>query len=150
MSKSLKIKKAYIDSRYRTNDSTSDTDFKFELKRSIDLPDNCVCYIDDIQIPHTWHSVEPYNNKLFLEVGGSNIVIISLTPQNHTGITLASDLQAKLQDHFPDRGFTVTHNTNKGTLSINSNGQFRFVSDRELRVIPSSIRFTDGLGNTAV
>ena len=48
----LKIKKVYIDSRYKTNDSKSDTDFRFDLKQSVDLPDNCNCYIDDIQIPH--------------------------------------------------------------------------------------------------
>ena len=39
-------KKAYVDSRFRTRDSNSDSDFKFELKEALDLPDNTVCYID--------------------------------------------------------------------------------------------------------
>ena len=42
-----KIKKVYIDSRYKTNDSVSNSDFKFELKEGLDLADNTVCYIDD-------------------------------------------------------------------------------------------------------
>ena len=40
-----KIKKAYVDSRFRTRDSNSDSDFKFELKEPLDLPDNTVCYV---------------------------------------------------------------------------------------------------------
>ena len=46
-----KIKKVYIDSRYSTSDSNSNSDFKFELKEQIDVPENTVCYIDDISIP---------------------------------------------------------------------------------------------------
>ena len=43
-----KVKKIYIDSRYENNDSESNSDFKFELKESLDLPDNTVSYVDDI------------------------------------------------------------------------------------------------------
>ena len=49
-----KVKKVYIDSRYKNNDSESNSDFNFELKESLDLPDNTVCYVDGICIPHTW------------------------------------------------------------------------------------------------
>ena len=61
-----KIKKAYADSRFRTRDSISDSDFKVELKEALDLPDNTVCYVDDISIPHTWIIIECHNNKLFI------------------------------------------------------------------------------------
>ena len=49
-----KIKKMYIDSKYKTNDSISNSDFKTELQEALDLPDNTVCYIDGISIPHSW------------------------------------------------------------------------------------------------
>ena len=49
-----KIKKVYIDSRYKTNGSISNSDFKFELKEALGLPDNAVCYVDNISIPHSW------------------------------------------------------------------------------------------------
>ena len=39
--------------------------FKFELKEALDLPDNTVCYIDDISIPHTWRTIESHNNKFY-------------------------------------------------------------------------------------
>ena len=43
-----KIKKVYIDSKYTTNDSVSNSDFKFELNESLYLGDKAVCYIDDL------------------------------------------------------------------------------------------------------
>ena len=59
------IKKACVDSRFRTRDSNSDGDFKFELKKALDQPDNTVCYIDDISIPHTWRTIKSHNNKFY-------------------------------------------------------------------------------------
>ena len=38
----------YIDSLYKTSDSVSNSDFKFEIKEGVDLPGNTICYIDDI------------------------------------------------------------------------------------------------------
>ena len=38
----------YVDSRFRTRDSNSDSDFKSELKEQLALPDNTACYVDDI------------------------------------------------------------------------------------------------------
>ena len=35
-----KVKKVYVDSRFRTNDSDSNSDFKWELTEASDLADN--------------------------------------------------------------------------------------------------------------
>ena len=48
---SLPIKKVYIDSRFKTKDSVSNSHFKYELVESLQLPDNTVCYVDDVIIP---------------------------------------------------------------------------------------------------
>ena len=61
-----KVKKVYVDSRFRTNDSDSNSDFKFELNTALDLADNTVCHVDDISIPHTWRTIESYNNKFYI------------------------------------------------------------------------------------
>ena len=53
----LPINKIYVDSRYKTADSTSSAYFRFELKESIQLPYNCTCMIDDVLIPHSWYSM---------------------------------------------------------------------------------------------
>ena len=47
----LPIKKIYIDSRHRTADSISASNFRYELPSSLQMPDNTVFYICDICIP---------------------------------------------------------------------------------------------------
>ena len=54
---SLPIKKVYIDSRFKTKDSVSNSHFKYELVESLQLPDNTVCYVDDVIIPHSYFNI---------------------------------------------------------------------------------------------
>ena len=62
----LDVKQIYIDSRFKTADSPSDSDFYIELPRAMNIPDKCVCYIDDIVIPVSWTMVDDRNARLFL------------------------------------------------------------------------------------
>ena len=127
-----KIKKVYIDSRYKTSDSISNSDFKFELKEQIEVPDNTVCYIDDISIPHSWYTVEEYNNRLYIahwntvNNADDNVVIIIPTG-NYTGASFASAVQTALQERFS--WMTCVYNTAKGTITISSDNDFRIISD---------------------
>ena len=49
----LPIKKIYIDSRFKSSDSASDSDFKIDLPISFLMPEDTGFYIDDVCIPHT-------------------------------------------------------------------------------------------------
>ena len=61
-----KVKKVYVHSIYKTNESENNSDFKFELNQTLDLPGNTVCYVDDISIPHAWRTIESHNNKFYI------------------------------------------------------------------------------------
>ena len=61
-----KVREVYVDSRFWTNDSSCNSDSKFELKEALDLPDNAVCYVDVTSIPHTWRTTESHINELYL------------------------------------------------------------------------------------
>ena len=116
-----KIKKVYIDSRYKTSDSISNSDFKFELQEQFEVPDNTVCYIDDISIPHSWYTVEDYNNRLYISHQNTttnvddNAVIIIPTG-NYTGASFASALQTATQERFP--WVSCTYNAPRGTITF--------------------------------
>ena len=70
---SLPIKKTYCDTKFRRFDSKSTSDFKIDLPQTIKLPDNCVCYIDDVSIPRTWYTVESgVNDKLYFRLQFAN------------------------------------------------------------------------------
>ena len=69
MPSSLKYKKIYIDSKFRTSDSNSSSAFKYELPETMSFQENTVFYLDDICIPHSWTTViENINDKLYFKV----------------------------------------------------------------------------------
>ena len=42
----LEVKKIYVDSRHRTPDSPSDSDFRIELGRNMLSPERCVFHLE--------------------------------------------------------------------------------------------------------
>jgi hypothetical protein len=99
----LEIKKIYIDSRFKTDDSRSDSDFYVELGKSCNIPDNCVAYIDDFVIPVSWSTVSDRNNKLYMYFdveNGTNTWsrVITIPSKNYTGISFAAALEKAIND----------------------------------------------------
>ena len=124
-----KVNKAYVDSHFRTFDSVSDSDVKFELKDSLDLPDNTICYVDDISIPHTWRTLEAHNNKFYviLKTGylnGSDTsynwepYVLMLPEGNYSGSNLATGFQELLNGFADTFTFEVIYHPARGTTSI--------------------------------
>ena len=125
-----KVKKVYIDSRYKSNDSVSNSDFKFELKESLELPDNTVCYVDDICIPHTWRTIESHNNKFYIILMTTVVnedttrtynwlpYVLTLPVGNYNGLNLASSIQDLLNANEINFTFEVVYNTATGTIKI--------------------------------
>ena len=89
----LDTKKVYIDTRFKAKDSLSDSDFWVELPRSLNVPDDCVCYIDGVVSPASWSAVDARSNKLYLDVRIDNHFhryrVVMLPSQNYMGSTLA-------------------------------------------------------------
>ena len=56
----LPIKKNYIDTRQRTADSASHSDFSIDLPTTLLMPDDTGFYVEDICIPVSWWSVEEF------------------------------------------------------------------------------------------
>ena len=109
----LPITKVYIDNRFKTSDSTSYTHFKYELVESLQLPDNTVCFIDDVIIPHSYFNVDSNNNLLYVRRLNdiSNTILdiqVTISTNNHTVITLLSSIQSGLDTGFGANAITVS------------------------------------------
>ena len=65
---SLDIKKVYVDTRFRTSNSKSESDFSIELPRAFNVPDGVVAHIDDIVIPVSWPTIDLRNNVVYTEL----------------------------------------------------------------------------------
>ena len=98
------MQKIYIDSRFRTANSKSGSDFSVELPRSFNVPDGVVAHIDDIVVPVSWRTVDERNNKCYVKFyatygpGDPTFATANFTiaPGNYDGNTFAAELQAGL------------------------------------------------------
>ena len=62
----LPVRKIYVDTKYKTLDSFSNSHFKIQLPETILLPEKkTLFYIDDICIPHSFYTIETNINDKF-------------------------------------------------------------------------------------
>ena len=122
------VKKCYIDSRFGTSGSVSDSGCKFELKEQSDLPDNTVCYVDDISIPHTWRTIESHSNKFYIiskteYINGSGTnnwipYVLNIPEGNYSGSNLVTAIQELLNGLDENFAFEVICKPARGTVNI--------------------------------
>jgi hypothetical protein len=139
---SLDIKKVYVDTRWRTSDSKSSTDFSIELPRSFTIPDNVVAYIDDIVLPVSFPTVDEKHNILHFQMNEYYGKII-MDVKNYNGQTFSETLKKKLNayavskayvENATDEAFDVTYDfydnsiliTPKIVITVN------FISDQDM------------------
>jgi hypothetical protein len=138
----LDIKKVYIDTRFKTEDSNSHSDFFVELPRSLNVPENVICYITDVVIPVSWSTIDSRNNKLYIYVDWNDYKIyktIELPKQNYGGITFASALQLAINTAMnAGLNFDVVYNQNANQITISQRDHLEakcyLVSSADLQV----------------
>ena len=100
------MQKIYIDSRFRTANSKSESDFNVELPRSFNVPDGVVAHIDDIVIPVSWTTIDERNKNCYVKLscGEANVsdTYFSFDKQNLQGLQFATQLAARLNFIFKD------------------------------------------------
>ena len=128
----LPVKKVYVDTAYKTPDSRGNSDFRFELPESLTLPDNCVCYIDDVCVPHAWRTVETgINDRLYIQVSSTEPnedirpnegFIVALSSRMYSGADLAVELQAGLNSavSYVSDPFVVSFDAARHEIAIST------------------------------
>ena len=132
----LPIEKIYINSNFKTPDSQSDSNFKFQLTRSIHLPKNTIFYMENFACSHAWFSVETgLNDSLCIRVNATDY-IRPIPPGNYTGPTFATALQAVLNSIVANI-FIVSFNAQQNNLNISVVGSttFKIYTDTESDIL---------------
>ena len=142
---SLKYKKIYFDTKYKTADSKSTSDFKVELPETLSFENNSVFYVDDIAVPHSWWTVEDFNNKLYVCVydgaspgaipGNTYSHIITLSNGNYTGTDLAAEISTKFAS-VVGGGYSCFYLSKSNTLQIGTTSptlKFKVLTPNELK-----------------
>ena len=139
----LPINKIYIDSRHRTSNSKSNTDFEIQLKESINLPDNCICVVTDIVFKNSFTTIEEFNQNLYVRCNGED-KIVPLSIRNYNIQELCLEMIDKLNSYFfgePTIFYGVEDVFNSQiVIATTANNTFRFFTDNELRT--NSINWT--------
>ena len=84
----LPIKKIYVDSRFKSSDSASHSDFKIYLPQNSLMPEGTGFYIDDVCIPHSWYPIEDGRNaQLVVDYDGIDR-FVAIDSGNYTATNL--------------------------------------------------------------
>ena len=121
----LPIKKIYIDSRFKSSDSASDSDFKIDLPISFLMPEDTGFYIDDVCIPHTWYPIAERNNVIVFKYNTSN-KIAYVTPGNYSVLNLGLAIVAAMNLALNIVGcFESSYDAKTNKLTINLTAELK-------------------------
>ena len=129
----LPLKKIYIDTRFKSSDSSSDSDFKIQLTRSVSLPKNTVFYMENFVCSHAFFSVENgINNKFYFKLN-SLFYTATIPPSNYNGTTFATALQSAINT-TASVAHTVSFSINQNCITITPSGSDHLfvLSDSEI------------------
>ena len=135
----LKFVKCHIDSRFK--ESGTHSSFQYTLAEPFNTPEGCVVYVDNVSIPHSWYSVDVWNNSLYIAEFGSSYSVRKVTiPSNsYTATTLKIGISDALNANRPSGigAYTVVHtpSTNKIAISSDPNvgSTFHILTDDEIK-----------------
>ena len=136
MSNRLTYKKIFIDSKYRTEQSTSSSDFSIELNENLELPDDTSLYVTDISIPAVWKTTE---------VGFYEYMYVMV----FNGDTLVKNFRHYLghKIYFAEQlCFDIVEGMNNNTTDLSAGGIFVYSYSSATRTI--EIKVKDGLPYT--
>ena len=129
----LTYKQVYVNSKYRTSNSRSISDFQIELRETFEIPDGTTMQVHELAIPNTWYSINENNRNLYFEhrvlppatFSGTTYLRIELPLGNYTPPELASTIQRELNFFFDVTGrentYTVSYNTVSNKITIETN-----------------------------
>ena len=130
------LRTVYIDSRYRISGSASD--FKCQLRDTLDLEDGTRCHIDNVRFTDCWPTITLQNRNMYFSNGHGGIDMYSLDLGSYSGSQFALEIQNKT-------GFTTTYSTNENSLTIFNPGH-ALLSDAQL-TFPNPFSVNSLLGN---
>ena len=139
----LPCKKVYVDTHFMVSNSESTSNFKVELGRTLQMPQDSVFYISDLVIPHSWYSIEEgFNDKLYIRYARlpdriSHDVILYCSPGNYDGDLFCSTFNNLLNSMYSatPEDWNVVYDESTNTLSLQTSNlyQYKIFSDEELK-----------------
>ena len=148
----LPIKKIYCDTKFKRKGSKSTSNFKIDLPQTLKLPENCVCYIDDVSIPRTFYTVEEgVNDKLYFRLiptnGTSTDYVITLSSKDYNGVQFAAEIQSKISS-VTGGVVNTSYDAQSKQMSVSvANHTISFHTDEELKDLQGPYNYNTTIFN---
>ena len=97
----LPTNKIFIDSRFKSSDSASHSDFKIDLPLNFLMPEDTGFYIDDVCIPHSWYPIEAGRNTQLVVTYDIvvHVVAVAIDSGNYSvkgvGVAIVAEINKK-------------------------------------------------------
>jgi hypothetical protein len=140
----LPIKKIYIDSRFKSGDSVSDSNFKIDLPQNLLMPAGTGFYIDDISIPVSWYTVDAgRNNKLYFRNTYSATIVVNIPHGDYSLVNLNNAIVAAMSSQGGNN-FVAEPNVTTNKIGIkNTEGiPFEVLTDEQIKSLGYSTHDT--------
>ena len=141
----LPIKKIYIDSRFKSSDSASHSDFKIDLPLTFLMPEDTGFYIDDVCIPHTWYPISERNNLIAFKYSNTDCFAYVPVGSYNTANLGEGIIKAMTTSLSNILRFELTYDPTKNNLTIGLLASlkpfqaFKIYTDEELKLIAPSL-----------
>ena len=134
----MSIRRIYIDSKHRASGTPSS--FSYQLPRSIETPDETVCYVDSVFLPNVWGTFNADNNKLYVvehATGGTEVKrLLLLEIGNYSSLELANAIETHLnlsKTLANDYSVTYIERTGKFQIVNSSPGTWYLATRTQLK-----------------
>ena len=136
MSNKLTYKKIFIDSKYRTPQSRSSSDFSVELNENLETPEGTKLYVTDISIPAVWKSTEVgFYEYIYVMVFNGDTLVKNFRHWIGNKIYFAEQL-----------AFDINEGMNNNTTDLSEGGIFVYSYSSATRTVEFKVK--DGLPYT--
>ena len=120
----MSIRRIYFDSNHRASGTPSS--FSYQLPRSIETPDETVCYVDSVFLPNVFPTLNADNNGLYVvehATGGTEVKrLLLLEIGNYSSLELANHIETSLNlKKTLANNYSVTYIERTGTFEIVKN-----------------------------
>ena len=140
----LKFRKIHFDSRMKSSGTHSQ--FEYNLAEPFDTPEGTICYVDNVSIPHTWYSVDSWNQNMYVAEKVSNahtVRLVTVPVASYSVNTLKSGLETALNTNRPANigAYIVAHtpSTNKLAIACAANCLMHVLTDDEIKLYDQAL-----------
>ena len=129
----LPIKKIYIDTRFKSSDSASQSDFNIDLPTTFLVPEDTGFYIVDVCIPHSFYTIEAGVSEQLQYVYNTTTLTVATPEGDYLAAAIADGMNAAIGLSLVVSEVNLRTNTLKISLaSACAAGKLNILTDSEV------------------